>query len=216
MAAPKADDRDPDRLCQAQRSNGRGPCSRYAARGQNVCPTHGGAAPQTLRKARERLELAADRMAKELLGIAIDPDTDANTKLKAIGMALDRAGLNPRQTIAVGPDETAPWRDVLDNIMGVARTTRDGRPLPDTPALPGPRNALPPPMIEGEVVESPYTPEDYDHVPETPLAGGNAATPAVQPPAEPAPAKPPVARQGTGLGTLEDAVARQAQQRQRG
>lgn len=212
---PPGEERDPAKLCTARKSGGE-PCLRYRMKGQKVCGRHGGRAPQALAKARQRLEEAADRLAKELLGIAIDPDADPNTKLKAIGMALDRAGVTAKQTIAIGPDANAPWRDVLDSLV-VARTTPDGRPLPPQPALPGPRNQLPPPMIEGEVVESPYTSKDYDNaLPEAPLVGGNAAEAAEQPPREQPPvgreSTAPVVPQRTGLVSLEDALDRQAQQ----
>ena len=60
---------DHPRRCTAHTHAGT-PCRRYAARGANVCRVHGGAAPQVVAKARERLALAADTMAKTLLGIA--------------------------------------------------------------------------------------------------------------------------------------------------
>jgi hypothetical protein len=145
-------------------------------------------------------------MAKELLGIALDPDADANVKLKAIGMALDRAGITTKQTIAIGPDTDAPWMNVLENLM-VARTTRDGLPLPPQPSLPGPRNQLAPPMIEGEVVENPRETTNVD-VPEAQVASGDAATPTEQPPEQRPPRPEPTAPVRTGLVAIEDALER--------
>jgi hypothetical protein len=49
---------DHPRRCVAHTHHGT-PCRRYAARGANVCRVHGGAAPQVVAKARERLALAA-------------------------------------------------------------------------------------------------------------------------------------------------------------
>jgi hypothetical protein len=59
-----AQHRDENR-CVAHRKNG-DQCLKAAIRGGNVCRFHGVAAGHVRRKARERLELAADRMAREL------------------------------------------------------------------------------------------------------------------------------------------------------
>ena len=81
---------DHPRKCQARQQDGK-PCRRYAIRGGSVCRVHGGGSPQVVAKARERLALAADRMARELLGIATGAESEA-VKLAAVKDALDRGG----------------------------------------------------------------------------------------------------------------------------
>ena len=95
-----SDGRTPTRTCSAHRSNGQ-PCRRAAINGGNVCATHGGRSPQVKRAARVRLEMAADRMAKELLGIASADDAPPAVKLAAIRDALDRAGLGAKTAVEV-------------------------------------------------------------------------------------------------------------------
>lgn len=59
------DDHGNQNRCVAHRKNGE-QCLKAAIRGANVCRFHGGAAGHVRRKARERIELAANRIAKEL------------------------------------------------------------------------------------------------------------------------------------------------------
>ncbi|OBF96340.1 hypothetical protein A5773_13005 [Mycobacterium sp. 852014-52450_SCH5900713] len=146
---------DHPRRCTAHKHNG-DPCMRYAARGANVCRVHGGAAPQVVAKARERLALAADRMARELLGIAAGAESEA-VKLAAVRDALDRAGLSAKQSVELSAKEPEPWEELT---LSVVRTSREdwlrrrGLPPKEPPAPVEP--AL-------EVVDAELVPEPDDH-----------------------------------------------------
>ena len=158
---------DHPRRCTAHRQDGQ-PCRRYAARGANVCRVHGGAAPQVVAKARERLALAADRMARELLGIATGAESEA-VKLAAVKDALDRAGLGAKTEVALA---VKPWEDIMGDLAGVATITRAEsrarRGLPDDTPAP----AEPMDIVDAEVVdddaEAPECAPDADGATRTP------------------------------------------------
>jgi hypothetical protein len=122
--------------CVAHRKNG-DECLKAAIRGANVCRFHGGAAGHVRRKARERIELAADRMARELLGLATGAESEA-VKLNAIRDALDRGGLGAKAEVSL---ELKPWEQLMGDIAGIATLSRaehrarQGRPLLEQPPL---------------------------------------------------------------------------------
>lgn len=183
------DDHDNENRCVAHKKDG-SQCAKAAIRGTTVCRFHGGAAGQVKRKARERLELAADRMAKELLGIATDGQSEA-VKLNAIRDALDRAGLGAKTEVSL---EVKPWEQLMGDIAGVATISRaehraqQGRPIIDSTALAQ--------AVDVEIVEP--AENDPARGPEAPgREMRDAETDAV-----PGDDMPP----GTGLMTLEEAV----------
>ena len=110
---------DNENRCVAHRKNG-DRCLKIAIRGASVCRFHGGAAGHVKRKARERIQLAADRMARELLGIATDGQSEA-VKLNAIRDALDRSGLGAKAEVSL---ELKPYEEMLMVIAGIATISR--------------------------------------------------------------------------------------------
>ncbi|MBY0290145.1 MAG: hypothetical protein K2X52_23825 [Mycobacteriaceae bacterium] len=183
-------DRKDQNRCVAIRKNGER-CLKPANRGMTVCRTHGGAAPQVQRKAKERLELAADRMARELLGMATSAESEA-VKLNAIRGALDRAGLGAKTEVSV---EVKPWEQLMGDITGVATISRaehralQGRPFLDTPAL---AQAIDAEVVEPDDANGPARPaEPRESEMRGPESGddGDGDMPS-----------------GTGLMTLEDAA----------
>ncbi len=74
-------------------------CKHYPVNGSNVCFSHGGNAPQVKRKARERIENVADRMARKLPEMASDTTVSEAVRLAAIRDALDHAGLIAPRTL---------------------------------------------------------------------------------------------------------------------
>ncbi|MGV0578103.1 hypothetical protein ABQE57_05930 [Mycolicibacterium elephantis] len=125
----------PERRCTAHRKNG-DQCKNAARYGTNVCDFHGAKAPQVKRKARQRIEEAADRMACELLKMATDDDVADSVKLAAIRDALDRAGLSAKNAVEVEVGPPNPYEQIFDRIMvlegGSREAFRRSRGVPDS------------------------------------------------------------------------------------
>ena len=101
-------DRDVQRECTATKKNGT-KCNRYAIRGGNVCRLHGGAAPQVIRCAQERLAALVDP-AIGVLQQAMKQKKDLRVRLSAAQDVLDRNNLSGKQKIEVG---VAGWAAIL-------------------------------------------------------------------------------------------------------
>lgn len=187
---------DHPRRCRAHRQDGK-PCRRYAIRGGHVCRVHGGAAPQVMAKAREALALASYTMAKNLLGMATEAESEA-VKLAATNSALDRAGISAKQAIEIGVDPK-PWEELLANLSGVEHITREEsrarRGLPPDPPD-SPRPLRPYEVVDAEVVDPADPPCNA-------ADGRMAPTPPDYPPE---PSHTPTPPPGRGLVPLEDAV----------
>lgn len=113
----------PERRCTAHRKNG-DQCKNAARHGTNVCDFHGAKAPQVKRKARQRIEEAADRMACELLKMAIDPDVSESVRLSAIKDALDRGGVSAKSAVEVEVGPRKPYEQIFDDLARVESGSR--------------------------------------------------------------------------------------------
>src|SRR5438046_1115634 len=77
------------RRCTALRTNGE-PCSRWAIKGGNVCPFHGGSAPQVRAAARRRLQ--NEQLTSKVVDLLdeLDPD-DPQHPVEVLLTAVDRS-----------------------------------------------------------------------------------------------------------------------------
>jgi hypothetical protein len=108
-------------------------------KGTTVCRKHGGTAPQTQKKARERLLEMVDPAIVQLHRILEkDTTTDAD-KLRAITMVLDRTGYGREAKLEV---EVRPYEKLMEGIV-----IRDQGELDAAPAEPDPN------VIDAEVVD---------------------------------------------------------------
>lgn len=202
---------NPARRCVAKSSRTGKRCRKWAIRGGTTCPTHGGSTAHVKRKARERIERAADRLAMELLGIATSAESEA-VRLAATKDALDRAGLSAKTQVEVDVG-IRPFEKVFDGIAPISRAeSRRRRGLPDMPAL-DPATAE---IVDAEVVEMPRAGAERLAAPTARSAEGDGRTGTRRPPpwtGEPMPA--PQRRPSVELVTLEEAAEDMARDRSR-
>ena len=95
-------------------------CKRGAIDGANVCPQHGGRAPQVCAKAQRRLAEATDTMARALLKMAVNDNVSDSVKLTAIRDALDRGGVVAKTAVEVGVSVKL-FEAILDRLESGSR-----------------------------------------------------------------------------------------------
>lgn len=157
--------------CKARSSRTGNRCKRPKWAGAAVCGHHGAKAPGVRRKARQRLEEATDRMARELLKMAADDSVSDAVKLRAITEALDRGNVGTKVEIEVGEK---PIDLILEGMANQLETTsraayRRSQGVADfsdaMPALAGSDDDI----VDAEVVSEPYVRRVNDRSqPETP------------------------------------------------
>jgi hypothetical protein len=91
-------------------------CRREAIEGSVVCEIHGGLAPQTRRRAAERLLLTADQAIQVIKSFISDPTVPAGVRLKAAQDIADRAGLAGVQMHQIIPVKEDPLERFFNNM----------------------------------------------------------------------------------------------------
>lgn len=120
----------PAQRCTAKTSSGK-PCKRWAIVGGNVCPTHGGSAPQVREAARRRILSTVERNLVTAQAMIDDPKIPAGVRARLLVDMLDRAGLKAADVHAlvaadtVAPDLDAAMRDALE-ARGLLPVAEDG------------------------------------------------------------------------------------------
>ena len=106
-------------------------CISFAIHGGTVCQAHGGRLPNVKKAAQMRLAMAAIPAADRLIYMALRKrNMSDGDRLRALGMILDRAGIEGKSTVEI---EVKPWQDALQSLF--ARTNPDGAPGLPTAAI---------------------------------------------------------------------------------
>lgn len=108
---------NPTNRCVAHRKNG-DRCKKAAIRGGTVCRSHGGAAPQVQRSARERWLDGIDPMINTTMKHLQDAVEGKLTPMEALAWAkffADRAGFVPGKTVNI--EGEAKWEIAMTQII---------------------------------------------------------------------------------------------------
>lgn len=131
------------RRCTARRQRDGKPCGRFAIRGGSVCRIHGGASPQVIAKAKERMGFAkAIMLERAVRGIAPDPSVSPADKRLAKAVAKQQGKPGPRRaTRPAGPPAPKPAPAAPQEVSEaqpeppVERAMPAERPAPLVPAF---------------------------------------------------------------------------------
>lgn len=120
------------RRCTATANRTGERCKAPAIKGHQVCRVHGGASPQVIKTAKERLLELVDPALAALHAILSDETTDDPVKVRAALGILDRTGYGPGATLTV---QTTTWDEMFADAVDIDRSGLDATPEPG--ALPG-------------------------------------------------------------------------------
>lgn len=118
--------------CGAKKRDGT-PCRKFPMLGGRRCRLHGGASPQAVAKARERILGAADLAAQRLIEFMNDKRVPWPVRLSAARDLLDRAGLHAKTGIEL--EIIPPWQEAISRIVV------DDPRAPELPAGPSDQEA---------------------------------------------------------------------------
>ena len=117
-----------DRRCTARSKRTGEPCKRFAIAGGNVCPMHGGAAPQTKAAAQERIQAMVSPALSRIRQLMDGAESDS-VKLQACRDVLDRAGLAGAQVLQHQGPAGAPLLDIA-SVRAYMRMANDDGSMP--------------------------------------------------------------------------------------
>lgn len=140
----------PREYCKARKRDGT-PCGQSPLAGSVVCRMHGGSAPQVLRKSQERIVMAQDDAASNLVRWMSDESVPMTERRKCAEALLNRGGNAPGQRLEVSLDP-APWEQLIEGIVSEV----------------GEQYVRPAGPLDGEVVDAEVVP---DLAPPLPLDG---------------------------------------------